>query len=482
MGISETDVAQRLRRTGRQSAQRGILELCRDQPLAFAVAASTAASYLAKAAIADHDPRYLFRKPGQLSDRALRLLREAPSEPVGDPATAMDLLPEEDRVAARRELLGRRSINGPQAITVLRKLGLPNRLDVEAATTLFEVRSQGVELTVADGLDEFTIAALDVVEAVWSSPDRSVEALWGSFGDAVAALRGPDPDGLAWSTARRVALARDRHAALAATSAPMTGSTGEDDEWVTCPVCLGDAVLRRSTGPVPPEVQLWTSGTDTIVLTCAVCALELFGEAQLRQVGIAAPRSRAMGEADAHDGPSTSARSLLQMVRRPRGSAATGPDDAELATQVSRRLERLGEDWFVMQATAHGGIRHLLLGQQGAFLLSTTQHRGSRVLVEELQILVDGQATSHLGDARFAADEASSALSRAFGRPIVVSPAVVIDGQDDLAIERMPADVHVTTVKGVVRWLRSHAVAFSVADARMLVALARMSSTWSEAP
>ena len=93
--------------------------------------------------------------------------------------------------------------------------------------------------------------------------------------------------------------------------------------------------------------------------------------------------------------------------------------------------------------------------------------------------MVNGQKTDDLRNSRFEAQRAARHLSAACGQPVTTVAAIVFVDLDDFAVKQMPADVHVTTRRRLVRWLLSLPAAIDGEAIDDIYSKARLSSTWT---
>jgi len=73
---------------------------------------------------------------------------------------------------------------------------------------------------------------------------------------------------------------------------------------------------------------------------------------------------------------------------------------------------------------------------------------------------------------------AATLLSAACGTPIEARAAIVFVDLDDYNIKQMPTDVHVTTRRRLLGWLRSLPDAASSETVEEIFSRARISTTW----
>ena len=151
--------------------------------------------------------------------------------------------------------------------------------------------------------------------------------------------------------------------------------------------------------------------------------------------------------------------------------------------KVASELAKLGPAWRVLHAVEVGqngsDIDHILIGPPGVITLNAKCHPRGKAWVGERMVMVNGQKTDYLRNSRFEAQRAARRLSAACGRPVATAAAVVFVDLDDFTVKQMPADVHVTTQRRLVRWLRSLPAAISGDAIDAIYSKARLSNTWT---
>jgi hypothetical protein len=153
---------------------------------------------------------------------------------------------------------------------------------------------------------------------------------------------------------------------------------------------------------------------------------------------------------------------------------------------VGRQLARISSEWTVLHAIPVGAgesdIDHLLIGPAGVFTINTKRHRGKKVWVADQRILVSGQKVDHLRNARYEASQASKLLSRARGRTVTVSAALVFVATDDITFKTRPRDVHIWTERSLLRHLKRLKPHLHPDEVAAIVDVAMRDSTWSSKP
>ncbi|MGE0306863.1 MAG: nuclease-related domain-containing protein [Acidimicrobiia bacterium] len=150
--------------------------------------------------------------------------------------------------------------------------------------------------------------------------------------------------------------------------------------------------------------------------------------------------------------------------------------------KVANELAKLGPVWRGLHAIEVGengsDIDHIVIGPPGVITLNTKRRPRAKAWVGERMVMVNGQKTNYLRNSRFEAQRAARLLSEACRRPIAVTAAVVFVDLDDFTVKQMPADVHVTTRRRLVRWLQSLPTAIDGDAVDDIYSKARLSSTW----
>jgi hypothetical protein len=149
---------------------------------------------------------------------------------------------------------------------------------------------------------------------------------------------------------------------------------------------------------------------------------------------------------------------------------------------VGDMLDTLGTRWDVLHVVPLDGakdIDHLVIGPPGVFAIVTENYPGSEVRVDGDALTVGGRQFEEIACARQLGDQASRLLSAAAGRPVTVSPMLVIVSPTRLSLRRPPAGV--TEVASKHHLERLHrtlggAEVASISDA------AERDTTWQAAP
>jgi len=153
---------------------------------------------------------------------------------------------------------------------------------------------------------------------------------------------------------------------------------------------------------------------------------------------------------------------------------------------VAGRLAALGPEWVVLHSVPVGtrgsDIDHVLIGPAGVFTVNTKHHAGGRVWVGGQRLMVNGQKTDHLRNARHEASRAERLLRAALGEEVSVRAVVVVVGARSVTFRSRPEDVSVVTAPQVVRWLRKQKPILEQAEVFRIAEAASVGATWSAEP
>ncbi|MBT2517664.1 NERD domain-containing protein [Streptomyces sp. ISL-90] len=154
--------------------------------------------------------------------------------------------------------------------------------------------------------------------------------------------------------------------------------------------------------------------------------------------------------------------------------------------EVARRLEKLDATWTVLHSVPIGAgtsdIDHVVIGPGGVFTINTKFHEGKDVWVGSKRILVGGQRTDHLRNARFEANRAARCLSTASGMPVSVTPIIGFVGTGRITVRDRSVDVVILRERELVWWLRRRRPALKAEAVAQLVDTATDAATWHRAP
>ncbi|MEI5585059.1 MULTISPECIES: nuclease-related domain-containing protein [unclassified Agromyces] len=154
--------------------------------------------------------------------------------------------------------------------------------------------------------------------------------------------------------------------------------------------------------------------------------------------------------------------------------------------EVARRLGALGPGWYVLHSvpigTGASDLDHVVIGPGGVFTINTKHHRGQHVWVAAKRILVAGQRTDHLRNARYEARRTSKLLSVAARTLVDVTPIIAIVAAKRTTVRERPHDVVVLREHELVRRLQRHPVTLSPEQVRRLAMVAAQPAAWQRMP
>ena len=126
----------------------------------------------------------------------------------------------------------------------------------------------------------------------------------------------------------------------------------------------------------------------------------------------------------------------------------------QLVADELRKLAALDPRWGFLNSipvNAKGtDIDHLVIGPGGVFTINTKHHRDARIWVSGDMLMVNGEKTWYVRNARHEATNATTRLAEATGRPIRAFGLVVPVGAASLTIKNAPADVAVVNRRRLV--------------------------------
>jgi len=124
--------------------------------------------------------------------------------------------------------------------------------------------------------------------------------------------------------------------------------------------------------------------------------------------------------------------------------------------KVERQLAWLGDEWHVLHVVERGiDLDYIVIGPAGVFTLTIKCRPNATTRVTDSRVLVDGQPTDDLRNARRESQRVKQMLSEACGVPVHVAAVIVFETSDDLIVDESPHDVHVTTCRQVLPWLKA---------------------------
>ncbi|HAM25957.1 MAG TPA: NERD domain-containing protein [Microbacteriaceae bacterium] len=154
--------------------------------------------------------------------------------------------------------------------------------------------------------------------------------------------------------------------------------------------------------------------------------------------------------------------------------------------EVARVLSRLGSEWTVLHAVPVGSgksdIDHVVIGPAGIFTINTKNHADHKIFVSGSTFMVSGQKHDHLRNALHEAERASRLLSGVTGRPVTVTPLIVVVNPASITIGRKRPTVTVLASSRLRRWLVARPRIMSARAVTHFSMFAEERSTWHTQP
>ncbi|MCU1523234.1 MAG: hypothetical protein JWO18_128 [Microbacteriaceae bacterium] len=154
--------------------------------------------------------------------------------------------------------------------------------------------------------------------------------------------------------------------------------------------------------------------------------------------------------------------------------------------EVAGILSRLGAEWTVLHAVPVGSgdsdIDHVIVGPGGIYTINTKNHAGKKIFVTGSTFLVNGFKQDHMRNSRHEAERASKSLSRVTGRPVTVTPLIVVVRPLSIVTGRKRPTVTVLASQSLRRWLVRRPRVLSERAVRHFSMFAEERSTWHDQP
>ena len=146
-------------------------------------------------------------------------------------------------------------------------------------------------------------------------------------------------------------------------------------------------------------------------------------------------------------------------------------------------LENLGQRWDVLHDVPlrSGSLDHLVIGPAGVFAVHTAHCSGVDVTIDGDSLVVVGETRDDILVARAEAEEASQLLAVAVGRPVVVSPLLVVVDPKRLIMKSPASGVRIIASADIERLLGSAPHTLSGDDVAFISDVADLDATWPAA-
>lgn len=149
---------------------------------------------------------------------------------------------------------------------------------------------------------------------------------------------------------------------------------------------------------------------------------------------------------------------------------------------VAEKLERLGEGWRVINAVPVGAagsdIDHVVVGPAGVFTINTKAHANKKVWAAGHALRINGFRQDYIRNSQHEAARATKLLTTAVGRPIVVTPLIVMVGISELNYGVRRPEVDVVTSRGIVRNLQRRKKILTPSAVSEIADVASRRGTW----
>ncbi|QNE46513.1 NERD domain-containing protein [Glaciihabitans sp. INWT7] len=153
---------------------------------------------------------------------------------------------------------------------------------------------------------------------------------------------------------------------------------------------------------------------------------------------------------------------------------------------VAHALAQLGEAWTVLHSVPVGpgapDIDHLVLGPAGIFTVTTHNHSGKKIWIGGSTFLVNGYKQEHMRTSAHEAERAARLLSSVTGRPVTVTPLIVVVNPASVTTGRKRPRVAVVSSNTLLRWLMRRPRVMSERAVAHFSMFAEERSTWQQEP
>lgn len=153
---------------------------------------------------------------------------------------------------------------------------------------------------------------------------------------------------------------------------------------------------------------------------------------------------------------------------------------------VAHALAQLGEEWTVLHAVPVGSgnsdIDHVILGPGGIYTINTKNHSGKKIWIGGSTFLVNGYKQEYMRNSAHEAERASRLLSIVTGRPVIVTPLIVVVNPASITTGRKRPRVTVLSSNTLKRWLVRRPRVLSERAVTHFSMFAEERSTWHTEP
>ena len=153
---------------------------------------------------------------------------------------------------------------------------------------------------------------------------------------------------------------------------------------------------------------------------------------------------------------------------------------------VANALAQLGDEWTVLHAVQVGSgsadIDHVILGPGGIFTINTRNHSGKKIWIGGSTFLVNGYKQEYMRNSAHEAERAARLLSNVTGRPVSVTPLIVVVNPLSITTGRKRPRVTVLSSNTLKRWLVKRPRVLSDRAVAHFSMFAEERSTWHTEP
>ena len=153
---------------------------------------------------------------------------------------------------------------------------------------------------------------------------------------------------------------------------------------------------------------------------------------------------------------------------------------------VAHVLAKLGDEWTVLHAVPVGSgssdIDHVILGPGGIYTINTKNHSGKKIWIGGSTFLVNGYKQEYMRNSAHEAERASRLLSTVTGRPVIVTPLIVVVNPASITTGRKRPRVSVLSSNTLNRWLVRRPRVLSDRAVAHFSMFAEERSTWRTDP
>lgn len=163
---------------------------------------------------------------------------------------------------------------------------------------------------------------------------------------------------------------------------------------------------------------------------------------------------------------------------------SVGAAGEQLVADELRKLSGLDPRWGFINSipvNAKGtDIDHLVIGPGGVFTINTKHHRDANIWVAGDMLMVNGEKTWYVRNARKEAERATARLYEATGLRVTAWGMVVPVGAASITIKESPADVVIVNRRRIVSFFQNVPAVLDRSAVLRLFEAARDSRTWLE--